>query len=96
MRARDLLRTVQYDKYLYFIVLKYVMWPFKRKSNVDATTLERIEKLEKDVSKLKTECLDNATDIDAMRDKVLRKIQKKREEPEEEVQRPGLLHWRKN
>lgn len=72
------------------------MWPFKRTANVDVTTLERIEKLEKDVAKLRTESLDNATDIAAMRDKVLRKIQKKRDEIEEEQMRPGLMNWRKN
>jgi molecular chaperone GrpE (heat shock protein) len=78
------------------------MWPFKRAANVEATTLQRIENLEKQVNKLKTECLDNATDIEAIRDKVLRKIQnaRKKEEPETDInERPGIIgygHIRRN
>ncbi len=72
------------------------MWPFKRAANVEATTLERIDNLEKLTKKLKTECLDNATDIEAIRDKVLRKIQKARTKEETETdinERPGIIGY---
>jgi len=51
---------------------------FRRKQNVLSTLEEEIDTLKAEVSKLKRETLSNSLDIDTLRDKVLRKIQKRK------------------
>jgi len=55
---------------------------------VDKTFEERLEKAEREISKLKTESLDCATDINALRSKVLRKIQTRKEEEDQTEEKP--------
>lgn len=61
----------------------------KRVDTVNVTYDERIEKLERQVNKQKNEILDLYTDIEAIRSKVLRKIQT-RKQPEEEEEPQDL------
>lgn len=56
----------------------------KRVENVDESLLERIKKLESKYNTLSAEMLDTTLSVNIMRDKVLRKIQFKREQEEEE------------
>lgn len=74
----------------------------KGKDKVNETYEERLEKLEKVVSKNKADILDIYTDIDSLRDKVLRKIQNRPKdlntsadiESEEKPRNPRLLGGR--
>jgi len=63
------------------------MWLFqKRAVNVVSNDFEaRLTNLEQKFNKVKQEVLDCATDIDTMRDKVLRKIQTRRKDDDEET-----------
>ncbi len=55
---------------------------FFSKKNVEETSNERLSKLEKRLTRLEAEILDVATAQDIIRNKVLRKIQFKKEEEE--------------
>lgn len=57
---------------------------FWNKKNVEETSNERLSKLEKRLTRLEAEILDVATAQDIIRNKVLRKIQTKKEDKEEE------------
>jgi len=59
---------------------------FFNKKPVKATYEERLATLEIEFSKVKREVISCVMDIDTLRDKVLRKIQKKRKDNEEEVE----------
>lgn len=52
----------------------------KHVEKVDSTYEERLIKAERNIAKLRSDVLDVYTDIDALRSKVLRKIQQKRED----------------
>jgi hypothetical protein len=60
------------------------MW-FKRKVNVEQSYIDRLTIVESKITRLSAEILDLNVSLDLVRDKVLRKIQKKREEEPEET-----------
>ncbi len=68
-----------------------IFWWKQQKKDMQLTSNERLEQLEATVSTLKREVLSNSMDIDAMRDKVLRKLQIKRKKQNEEEKTDGLL-----
>ena len=76
------------------------MWKiFKKTSeNVPKSLIERLEIIESLVKKHNNDILDLYTDIDAMRDKVLRKIQSRRTnnetQEEEQTKKTGILYQR--
>jgi len=53
---------------------------FSRKKATDQTINERIDNMEHTISKLKRDVLNTSMDLDSIRDKVLRKIQKRQKE----------------
>lgn len=59
---------------------------FWNKEKVDETLSERISKIEKRLTRIEAEILDVATAQDIIRNKVLRKIQTKKEPEEEQTQ----------
>ncbi len=61
-----------------------IFWSKKRSENENETLEERFSRLEKRFTRLEAEILDIATAQDIIRNKVLRKIQSKKEEVEEE------------
>jgi hypothetical protein len=67
------------------------MWIFSKKKDksgveiVSETTLERVSRLEKRLTRVEAENLDLMTAISILRDKVLRKIQFKNPKEEEET-----------
>ena len=67
------------------------LWFSKRQTDVPTSFVERLELLEAIVSKLKRESVNNTLDIETMRDKVLRKIQKKRNGQDETEDNPPPL-----
>jgi len=69
-------------KFIYFVHYSALMswfWQTKTKENVEPTCLERVSRLEARITKLEAENLDLCTAIDIIRNKVLRKIQFKKE-----------------
>jgi hypothetical protein len=83
------------------IVLNGVkMWKIFKKpvENVTKSFEERLTNIESMIKKHNIDILDLYTDIDAMRDKVLRKIQSRRtketEEEEELSKKTGILYQR--
>jgi len=65
------------------------MWPWKRTENVRKTSVSddfeaRLTSLESKYNALKREVVEITMDVDTMRNKVMRKIQRKRDEEEEE------------
>jgi len=56
----------------------------KKEENVPKTYIERLELLETEVRKQKNELIGLNMDMDTLRNKVLRKIQAKREQEEQE------------
>lgn len=70
------------------------MWPFKRSVRVenDAKTSVRtydMEDVRTDVAQLKRQVVELTLDMDAMRNNVLRKIQRKRVDAQEEPRKKG-------
>lgn len=63
-----------------------MLWFKKREKNVEASEKEEINKLKAKIIRLEAEILDIATAQDIIRNKVLRKIQFKKQEEEEEKQ----------
>lgn len=61
------------------------MWFFRKKVD-DETLKERVIRLEKRLTRLEAEQLDLATAQDIIRDKVLRKIQFKKQEEEKKTE----------
>lgn len=59
------------------------MW-FKRQENISATLIERVSKQETEISLLKSSVVALEMDMKTMRDKVLRKIQGKKDVEDEE------------
>ncbi len=59
-------------------------WNSKKEENVEATCNDRIKRLESKVMRQEAEILDLITAQDILRNKVLRKIQSKRQPEEEE------------
>ena len=74
----------KYLKFLDNLIPMGIFWNKKEEKNVEPTFVERLEVLEALVSKLKREVLSNSMDLDTMRDKVLRKIQKRQKDNEQE------------
>ncbi len=59
------------------------MW-FKRQENVSANLIKRVSEHEAELAQLRSHLLGVEMDIKSLRDKVLRKIQNKKPEEEEE------------
>jgi len=78
------------QKYLNVRVNFIRMRIFRRKENVSATLSEEISILKAEITKLKREVLSNSLDIDAMRDKVLRKIQKRKPNDKNYLEEDGF------
>lgn len=57
------------------------MWFFKRKED-DPSLLDRVKRVESGMKRLEAEILDISLGQDILRNKVLRKVQKVREDPE--------------
>jgi len=66
------------------------MFKLFQKKEQPETSLERISRLEKRLTRLEAELLDLATSQDIIRNKVLRKIQFKKEEEKETGIVPGF------
>lgn len=75
--------------YIYATILAS-MFKFFKKEKEPETSLERISRLEKRLTRLEAEILDLATSQDIIRNKVLRKIQSKKEEEKESGLVPGF------
>lgn len=67
------------------------MWPFSRKISEDQTLTDRMRKLESKMLKLDAEVLDLAAALEIVRDKVLRKMQKRRKDMEDMAEEDELL-----
>jgi len=65
------------------LMFKWLKSKKKREENAPITSPERLAKLEATVVRLDAEILDLVVSMETMRNKVLRKIQFKKEEPEE-------------
>jgi len=61
-----------------------LFWTNKRSENVDPTYQEQLKRMQVRITKLEAETLELMTALDIIRNKVLRKIQFKKEDKEEE------------